>query len=200
MKKIRLIILGLLVLFINVNSVYAKEKVNATLNKCVDGDTAWFNVKKEVIKARFLAINTPESTTKKEEYGKEASEYTCNALKNAKKIVLEYDENSEKKDKYNRDLVWVWVDGKLLQEELLKEGLAETKYLYGDYDYTPHLQEVEKEAKANKLNMWSNNSEEELTTIDYIYIGAGLGIVVILLLSNKKTKAKKLFNEIIKRK
>ena len=34
-------------------------------------------------KVRFLGINTPESTNYVEEYGREASEYTCNKLKNA---------------------------------------------------------------------------------------------------------------------
>ena len=90
MKKVFLIIF-ILFFCINVN---AKEIV--TLNKCVDGDTAWFNINGEKIKARFLAIDTPESTNKIEPYGKEASEFTCNLLKNAKKIEIEYDENSDK--------------------------------------------------------------------------------------------------------
>lgn len=147
------------IFFIGINSVLASEKYTVTLNKCVDGDTAYFNLNEEVIKTRFLAIDTPESTNEIEEYGKEASNFTCNALTNAKKIEIEYDENSDKTDKYKRDLVWVFVDDVLLQETLLKEGLAEVKYLYGDYAYTAHLQEVEATAKAAKIKLWSDSNE-----------------------------------------
>ena len=64
MKKILLILITF-ILF--TDKTYA---MNATLNKCVDGDTAWFNVDGKIIKTRFLAIDTPESTKEIEEYGK----------------------------------------------------------------------------------------------------------------------------------
>lgn len=37
------------------------SKKEVKLSKCVDGDTARFILNKEEIKARFLAIDTPES-------------------------------------------------------------------------------------------------------------------------------------------
>ena len=131
---------------------------------CVDGDTAKFIYKDEKITARFLAIDTPETVhpTKEEEvYGKEASEYTCNSLKNAKEIILEFDEDSDEKDKYDRYLVWVFVDGNLLQEKLVKKGLASVAYLYGDYKYTNKLEKAEQLAEENKLGIWNINSNEE---------------------------------------
>lgn len=140
MKKILFILTLFFTFTIN---TYAK-KLEVTLDKCVDGDTAWFNLDNERIKTRFLAINTPESTNKIEAYGKEASNYTCNMLTNAKKIEIEYDNNSDKFDKYDRHLVWVFVDDTLLQEKLLEEGLAEIKYIYGDYKY---LDEIKKGRK-----------------------------------------------------
>ena len=94
LKKSLIIILLIIIPF----NVYAYEKKAVTLNKCVDGDTAWFNLNEEKIKARFLAIDTPESTNKIEFFGKEASKYTCNKLKKANKIEIEYDENSNKYD------------------------------------------------------------------------------------------------------
>ena len=71
MKKI-LMFIGLFL--IGCINVFAFEKQEVTLDKCVDGDTAWFILDGNKIKARFLAIDTPESTTKVEEYGKEANE------------------------------------------------------------------------------------------------------------------------------
>ena len=113
---------------------------------------------------RFLAIDTPETVhpTKGEEpYGKEASNYTCDKVKNAKKLELEYDEGSTKTDKYSRALAWVFVDDNLLQKDLVSLGYAKVAYLYGDYKYTDELKEIEKTAKSKKLGVWS---EEEKTT------------------------------------
>ena len=99
MKNKKIILIMILILFFsNVTLVSAKkkstrsnEKIQVTLEKCVDGDTARFVYKKSNIKARFLAIDTPESvhpTKKVEPFGKEASKYTCDMLSNAKKNSL----------------------------------------------------------------------------------------------------------------
>lgn len=140
-----------------------KEEI-VVLEACVDGDTAKFKKStSEVISARFLAVDTPETvhpTQGEEAYGKDASEYTCNLLTNAKEIKLEYDENSDEEDKYGRKLVWVFVDGVLLQESLISKGYAEVSYLYDDYKYTSLLQDAEAVAKVNKVGMWSLENKE----------------------------------------
>lgn len=181
MKKILLFIILSFTFLINIE---AKETV--TLNKCVDGDTAWFNLNNEVIKTRFLAIDTPESTNKIEAYGKEASSFTCNMLTNAKKIEIEYDENSDKTDKYERHLVWVFVDNELLQDLIIKEGLAEVNYLYRDYKYTSTLQASELIAKTNQVGMWQDTNYT-LYIIIFILI---IIIVIILCCFNQKIRNK----------
>lgn len=170
------------------------QKLEFTLDKCVDGDTAWFYLDNEEIKARFLAIDTPESTTKKEAFGKEASDFTCNLLKNANKIEIEYDDNSDKLDKYDRHLVWVFVDDNLLQDLIIKNGLGEVEYLYGDYKYTSILEASEILAKTNRVGMWND-------TYDYLYIiGTIILIVIIIIICifNKKVR-RKVFNKIKKK-
>ena len=136
-----------------------KEKV--TFSKCSDGDTAWFIINGEEKKVRFLAIDTPEISGDNgpEAFSKEASEYTCNAIKNAKEIYLEYDGASDKEDKYGRILAFVHVDGVLLEKSLIERGLAKVEYIYGDYEHVDELREVEALAKENKLGIWS---DEEL--------------------------------------
>ena len=89
MKKIILFFLCMFLMAFSVNA----EKIDVTLNACVDGDTAWFNLNGEKTKFRFLGIDTPESVHPKKQvelYGKDASEYTCNLLTNANKIQIEY--------------------------------------------------------------------------------------------------------------
>ncbi len=190
MKKL-FIFLFLLIICPN---VFAQERITVKFNKCVDGDTAWFNAEEKIIKARFLAIDTPESTKEVEPYGKEASKYTCDELKKAQIIEIEYDDNSDKKDKYDRDLVWVFVDNNLLQNKIVRNGYAEVAYLYDEYKYTSTLQESEKQAKQEKLNIWSDYKEKNDTWAIL------LTVVVIILLYIFIPKYRKKINNKIKKK
>lgn len=167
-----------------------------TLLKCVDGDTTHFNLNGTDITVRYLAINAPESTTKKEFYGEESSKYVCNKLKNATKIELEYDGESNKLDKYNRTLAWVIVDGENLQIDLVKNGYAEVKYIYGNYKYLEELKSLEIEAKKQKLGIWQDYKEDYSKKI---YIAISFLIIIILLFSKNKRSAKKIFNKVKKK-
>lgn len=191
MKKKMLLIIYFCI-FMFPFSVFAGERKEVTLNKCVDGDTAYFNVGNEKKKARFLAIDTPESvhpTKGVEPYGKEASSYTCSKLTNASKIEIEYDDGSNKEDKYGRILVWVYTDSNLLQKDLVSKGYAKVAYLYGDYQYTSILQAEEKKAKEKKLRIWS---DEATTSSDGSTTNAKSS-------AKKSTKSKKndIFDEIL---
>lgn len=114
-------------------------KQEVTVKTFVDGDTVHFYVPADVnasgvLKARFLGIDTPESTGKIEEYGKAASRYTREKLEGAESIIIESDD-----DRWNLDstgeryLVWVWYkapgaeDYRNLNVELLEQGLAIAK-------------------------------------------------------------------------
>jgi micrococcal nuclease len=71
-------------------------KAEVTVKSHIDGDTTHFYVDKTVnetgvLKARYLAINTPESTGKIEEWGKAASKFTKEKLSNATSIIIESD-------------------------------------------------------------------------------------------------------------
>jgi len=213
MKKI----FAILIFFFCVSFVSAK-KIDVKFSDCVDGDTAKFIYNNEEKTARFLAIDTPETvhpTKKDEEWGKEASDFTCKKIKEAEKIVLEFDEESDRKDKYGRYLVWVFVDGKLLQEELVENGLAEIAYLYGDYKYVDNLKKIEELAKNNKVGIWKNTLNNENKVIveyeyesnlvvfiekykDYIILIGALIIVYIFNLKSKKKVQNKLKNKINK--
>ncbi len=107
-----------------------------TVKMFIDGDTTHFNAKEEVngsktIKARYLAVNTPESTGKLEPYGKTASRFTKSKLENAVSIIVESDKSTWEVDSTGeRVLSWVWYkttadsEYRLLNLELLQEGLA----------------------------------------------------------------------------
>jgi micrococcal nuclease len=136
-----------------VTGLTLNKKYTATLDKCTDGDTANFKINGKIVKTRFLFIDTPESTTQVEPFGKEASNYTCVALKKAKKIVLETD-GKDVYDKYNRLLAWVWLDGKLHQENITKDGLVEGYYDYGTYKYEQKVRTAMSFAQKNKKGIY----------------------------------------------
>lgn len=128
------------------------------LVRCVDGDTARFMVNGVEETIRFLAIDTPETVkpgTPVQPYGKEARDYTCNILTNASEIKLEY-ETKNQTDKYGRSLAWIFVDGELLQKNLIHKGFGKVAYLYGDYKYTDELKNTEIIAKESNLGIWSD--------------------------------------------
>ena len=187
MKKILFFIFIFLIGF---NICTAQEKIKVNFDSCVDGDTAKVVLNNDVVKIRFLAVDTPEikhPAKGEEPYGKKASDFTCNKLKSADKIEIEYDDNSDKTDKYDRHLVWVWIGDYLLQDELIKEGLAEVAYLYGDYKYTDILKDHEQISKANKIGVWSEYTEPNK---NYFIIGLIFGGTIILAISGKLTKTK----------
>lgn len=93
------------------------------LAKTVDGDTAHFYDKNgDYIKVRFLGVDTPESTYEVDPWGKAASSFTSNILRNATTIVLESE--GARTDSYGRYLAYVWVDGVLLNLKIVQEAYS----------------------------------------------------------------------------
>ena len=110
-------------------------KMEVSVKNYIDGDTTHFNVSSSVdpsgvIKARYLAINTPESTGKIEEWGVAASRFTKDKLSNAASIIIETDGATWEYDGNGRALLWVWykpsadAEYRNLNLELLQNGLA----------------------------------------------------------------------------
>jgi micrococcal nuclease len=143
------ILIALVVLLPSDSSAMASNKFTVKLTKCVDGDTAYFS---SVNITRFLYVDTPESTNQTELFGPEAAAYTCKTLQSAKLIQLQYD--GPRKDKYNRTLAWVWVNGELLQKKLIAMGYVEKFYDYGNYSYENELIQLQNEAKLKKVGLW----------------------------------------------
>lgn len=111
-------------------------KIKTTVKIYIDGDTTHFNVpdsvvKDGVLKARYLAINTPESTGRVEPYGKVASDFTKAKLQSATSIIVESDDENWNADSTgSRYLVWVWyrtsetAEYRNLNLEILQNGLC----------------------------------------------------------------------------
>ena len=148
------------------------KKTEVKVKLFVDGDTTHFSVPSSVIpdgvlKARYLAVNTPESTGKIEEWGKAASRYTREKLEGAFSIYVESDDGVWNLDSTgSRYLVWVWYkpsadeDYRCLNLELLEEGLAipssSANNRYGEY-----CQAAIAQAKREKKCVWSGEKDSD---------------------------------------
>lgn len=152
------------------NSSTAKAEV--TVKTFVDGDTTHFLVPESiepsgVLKARYLAIDTPESTGKIEEYGKKASAFTREKLENAASIYVESDDGSWNYDSTGaRRLVWVWYlpEGESayrnLNVELLQNGLAIASSAANNR-YGSTCTAAIAQAKAQKCNVYSGEPDPD---------------------------------------
>lgn len=157
---------------VKLNMSSNSAKVEATVKTFVDGDTTHFYVSSDlveggVLKARYLAINTPESTGKIEEYGKKASNFTKEKLSRATSIIIESDTDVWDIDSTgSRNLVWIWYktseseDYRNLNIEILQNGLAlansAANNRYGSYCTAAIAQ-----AKEQKLNIYSGQKDPD---------------------------------------
>ena len=117
------------------------EKYEVSYRYILDGDTAVFLLDNQEVTVRFLAVDAPEYG---EDGFEEAKEFTDRSLRQAKQILLELDPASDRYDRYDRLLAWVWIDGELLQAKLVENDLVSIRYLYGTYLYTDYLYQLNK--------------------------------------------------------
>src|SRR3989344_9380912 len=111
------------------------EKI--TMLKVIDGDT----IDTTIGKIRLLGINTPE---KKQKGYEEALVF----LKQyeGKEIIIE--RGRENKDKYKRLLRYVFYNKEMINERILRQGLANL-YYYKEDKYTKKLKQAEEKARTN---------------------------------------------------
>ncbi|MEO0138067.1 MAG: thermonuclease family protein [candidate division WOR-3 bacterium] len=116
------------------------------VTEVIDGDTFKTEKNKTI---RLLGINAPELD---EPGGDIAKEFLKWMILN-KRVILKKD--ISEKDDYGRYLCYVYLDGKFVNEEMLRLGLAEARFYPPDTLYKKELLEAEKTAIRNKRGLWS---------------------------------------------
>lgn len=156
---------------LDMSSNTAKQEV--TVKLYIDGDTTHFYVPESVIsggvlKARYLAINTPESTGQIEPYGKTASNFTKGKLSTAAKILVESDSaNWEADSTGSRYMAWVWYkteengDWRNLNLEILQNGLAIASSTANNR-YGEICMKALNQARNQKLNVFSGEPDPNM--------------------------------------
>lgn len=147
------------------------KQLEVTVKLYIDGDTVHFHVPSGeqfpsgVLKARFIGVNTPESTGKIEEFGKTAAAFTKERLLGAETILIESDTDQWDADSTGgRYLVWIWYKNpgsatyRNLNIELLQEGLAIASSSANNR-YGSVCTSAIDQAKASGLNVYSGKPD-----------------------------------------
>jgi micrococcal nuclease len=153
------IITGVLIFIVFAAGVYVRDYnekksirfIDAEIEKVVDGDTVVLDSGEKV---RLLGINAPElhhPDYPVQKYGQEAKDYLKNRVE-GKKCRLEYS-ILDQYDKYNRLLALIYLDGALVNGELVKKGFAfavPNKFI----SKTREFLVIENIAKRFKIGIW----------------------------------------------
>ena len=166
-----------------------RAHATVTVKTFVDGDTTHFNIDHPtfeggLLKARYLGVNTPESTGQIEPWGKKASTFTKETLSKATSIIVESDTATWNPDSTgDRFLVWVWYktadmeDYRCLNLEILQNGLAvaskSSDTVYADICVT-----ILNQAVNHKLHVHSKEKDPDF------YYGAAMPMTLKELKTN----------------
>ena len=144
-----------------------------TLLQHIDNNTSIFRtLKGETITVRYLGIDTPESTYKVEPWGFAASDFTNKTLggigTTEKVIVLEADSDKNRIDSTGkRWLAWVWVDGRLLNMEIIEKCYSASKA--SNTKYAEEMLQASIDAQAFGTRIWDRALQDPQH--DYSKIG-----------------------------
>lgn len=134
--------------------------VPAVVSRVIDGDTVELSDGRKV---RLIGVNTPESTTRTEQFGKEASAYTKSKLE-GQKVYLQKDVSET--DRYGRLLRLVWLDvptdvmneqeirKKMFNADLVLNGYAQPSTYAPDVTYSEYFKKFAREARENNKGLW----------------------------------------------
>ena len=154
-------------------------KAEVTVKGFIDGDTTHFFVptsiaESGVLKARYLGVNTPESTGQIEPYGKKAAAFTKEKLSSATSIYIESDDGKWNLDSTGaRHLVWVWYKPagsdvyRNLNIEIMQNGLA-VQSNSAENRYGEAVVGAYNQALKEKLNVHSGEKDPDF------YYGAAI--------------------------
>ena len=135
--------------------------------KIVDGDTIDIDIPDGQYKntrVRLWGVDTPE--TKSQEFGvmyfgPESAEFTAE-LTSDKTVEVYLDTDNGTRGKYGRLLAYIKLDeGKILNEELLRQGLAYADLRFR-HSYYNKYQQLQAAAKSTKKGLWKEVKREQL--------------------------------------
>jgi micrococcal nuclease len=127
------------------------------VREVIDGDTVILEGTETHV--RYLDIDAPE-LLHEDSPGDPLAEEATNLNKSlvlGKKVKLEFDKN--KYDIYGRMLAYVYVDGVLVNQEIVRNGLARALIIKPNGKYASKIYEAEGLAKRERKGIWGDLSK-----------------------------------------
>ena len=129
-------------------------RTSVPVAEVVDGDTIRLDLDGQETAVRLIGIDTPERDgpyTSRECYGEEASWFTHEAL-DGRTVELEFD--VERTDRYGRTLAYVWLDGALFNERLVRSGYAVVTTFPPNVRYVERFTDAQRRARDEQRGLW----------------------------------------------
>jgi micrococcal nuclease len=126
----------------------------AYVTRVVDGDTIIVGLSGQSVRIRLIGIDTPETVAPDRPvqcYGPEASRFTTSRLQ-GREVRLEFD--VERLDRYGRTLAYVWADGELFNEVLVREGFATVTTYPPNVRYVDRFVAAQRAAREAGRGFW----------------------------------------------
>ena len=128
----------------------------AIVRKVVDGDTIEVRVGNRNETVRLLGIDTPETVHPDkpvECFGPEASARTKHLLPRGAMVRIERD--TEARDHFGRLLLYVFLGDQMVNELLVREGLARPLSIEPNTTHAARLQRAADEARTANVGLWA---------------------------------------------
>lgn len=148
-RYLQVLLLVLLSIYQECKTTPPPEKGDVTIQGKVvaitDGDTfTLLKADSTTTKIRLASIDCPE---RKQPFSTKAKDFVSDEIFGITVAI-----KIQSKDRYRREIGWVYYEGKCLNEELLKEGLA---WHFKRYSDDEKLQELEDRARKKKKGLWA---------------------------------------------
>ena len=120
-----------------------------------DGDTIKIDYYGKPESFIFNGTDTPETRGETSTcYAKEAKDFLVNAL-SGKDVRLETDSSGSERDRYNRLLRYVYLNGENINNLLILNGFASEVSYTTEYKFQKEFKRSQLEAHNKKLGIWS---------------------------------------------
>ncbi|OPY82136.1 MAG: Thermonuclease precursor [Syntrophorhabdus sp. PtaU1.Bin153] len=168
-QPIQSVLIVLVLMAASLLPVRAQERDLATVIRVVDGNILKVEFKGKKESVRLIGIDAPECKINRKakrdaikrrqglltitSMGIESARYVRRQVKKGDTVILEFDVRM--RDKYGRLLSYVYlVDGRMLNEEILRAGYAYVVSAAPNVKYQDRFQNARCEAKKNRRGLW----------------------------------------------
>jgi len=126
------------------------------VRRVIDGDTV--KLEDDTV-VRYIGVDTPEVRRRKAQRWIKEPEPFAEAATEANRRLVEgrvvsIEADVQPRDRYGRTLAYVYVDGEMVNERLIRDGLAKLMTIPPNVRHVDRLRAAQEEARQAKRGLW----------------------------------------------